>query len=597
MAALAAFALVCALPLGACKGCEDGGSGADAAETATIIAAPVPAPEGHLADLYVATPNATWARIQRGVGGAVGILPASAGGIVCALAGFDPGVAAEIDGAAPVHGVVSGDPVRPSWALAMKVIEPRKARAVLLDADTARFTAREVPLGPGSRASDLTELAPKVAAEPGAPALALTRSGYLVIASRAEELPRLGPYLVRTLPARAAPGQAAIVVDVPRSALAGVLGPRLGELWTSARGYLLAADERSRHEHGGKAPDFGDPATIVAALDGWVTRRTAVLADLQRVRLSIDVPEEGISLLATLTPQVEGPAARWVAAMQTGDGALVAGLPATSALAISLRDRDDDAKAQGTDLEKAMLAALGPRLPEADAKRVSSALADWTSARGEVVAASLQWDEPRGVAVVAPLRDEAAATRSVRSVLELSRASPFKDMLRVRDVTFTTEEASGLGTLQLATITRDAPSSPPSPSARGDAGALAGARPGKARVAPYGVAWVAGGSRLTVAVSEAAPALLRASARPERKLGDEPAIAASLRAIGGGASTLVVAQPLRFDPSRANLPAAPLVLALGRGRAAPGVESKDAFLRADVAFALLRDLARRQMGL
>ena len=63
-------------------------------------------------------------------------------------------------------------------------------------------------------------------------------------------------------------------------------------------------------------------------------------------------------------------------------------------------------------------------------------------------------------------------------------------------------------------------------------------------------------------------------------------------AIGGFISlaSVLVVQPLRFDAARANLPAAPLLIALGR-------KDKDATLRIDIANGLLRELARWQMGL
>ena len=77
---------------------------------------------------------------------------------------------------------------------------------------------------------------------------------------------------------------------------------------------------------------------------------------------------------------------------------------------------------------------------------------------------------------------------------------------------------------------------------------------------------------------------------PERSLGDEPAIARTFQELGPTTTALLVVQPLRFDPKRANLPAAPLVIALGR-------KDKNATLRIDVANALLRELARWQMGL
>ncbi|MCW5834373.1 MAG: hypothetical protein KIS78_18380, partial [Labilithrix sp.] len=60
-------------------------------------------------------------------------------------------------------------------------------------------------------------------------------------------------------------------------------------------------------------------------------------------------------------------------------------------------------------------------------------------------------------------------------------------------------------------------------------------------------------------------------------------------AVGSDASTVIVAQPLRLDPRRANLPTAPLGIAVGR-------RGRDAFVRVDVSDALLREAARWQMG-
>jgi hypothetical protein len=98
------------------------------------------------------------------------------------------------------------------------------------------------------------------------------------------------------------------------------------------------------------------------------------------------------------------------------------------------------------------------------------------------------------------------------------------------------------------------------------------------------------GGVLELAASEAPLATLAAAARPDRKLADEPAVARALAALGSTSSAVLLVQPLRFDRARAGLPAAPVVVALGRKEGA-------AVLRVDVANGVLRELARRQMGL
>jgi hypothetical protein len=398
------------------------------------------------------------------------------------------------------------------------------------------------------------------------------------------------------------PADGALVAEVPRAALGAVVRPKLEEAWASAKRFLLAEDERSRRAHGGRPPDFADPTAIVAAADGWVTRHLAVLGDLAALRLALAVTDDGLVLTSTLTPQPgDGAAARFTSAMATGDVAELAKLPAVSAVAWLTRDSDAARAAQAVEAERALGAALGGRLSELDAKRLRDVLEDVAKARGDLVASSLVWDEPQGLALRAEVRDAAAADRALRGIAELAKSGPFKELLRVRSVTTTSSEVSGLGKASTVTVARE-----PSRSLRrgpraddgagamrvpGDGGADdAGASGSPARRDDLGFAWRVEGGVLELAASEAPLATLAAAARPDRKLADEPAVARALAALGSTSSAVLLVQPLRFDRARAGLPAAPVVVALGRKEGA-------AVLRVDVANGVLRELARRQMGL
>lgn len=564
---------------------------------------PLPAPEGLLADVILPSPNASWGKLQRGIGGAVGILPASAGGIICAAAGLDPFVASEIDGAAPAFGAVAGDPTDAGYVIALKLLDLRKARGVLVDGDTARYTPREN--------GDITELLPK-GQDRGAPVVVgLSSNGYLLIARRSADLGRLSPYVTRTLARRELPAEGAVVLDVPRAALGSVVKPKLDDIWATAKSFLLAEDDRMRRDHGGRAPDFGDPKAIVGAADAWVVRHIAVVGDLEKMRIALDVIDDGVSVVATMTPAAGGgPASTWTESMKVGDVAPLASLPATSAVALMMRDGEEARAEQARELEKAVTSALGQRLAEADAKKLHDVLEDATKARGDVLVSSLVWDEPQSLSLRGPVRDAEAQARSLRGATELARVAPFKELLRVRDVTTSTEDVPNLGKASIVTVAREpareparrAVASPPSyPSSRGgDGGAPSGAAwgidagapapPRRAKKDELGLAWIIEGGALTLTTSDTPVATLSAMARPERKLVDEPAVARSLSALGSNSSAVLVVQPLRFDATRANLPAAPLVIALGR-------KEKKATLRVDVANGLLRELARRQMGL
>ena len=576
LAALLAFA--CAVSCSKCDREED------PAQTMKAAEAPLPAPEGLLADITMGTPNTSWAKLQRGIGGAVGILPASAGGIICTAAGLDPFIASEIDGAAPIYGVVAGDPASPSYVIAMKLLDMRKARVVLVDGETARYATRD--------AGAMTELVAKGQGNEPQVAVGLSPNGYILLARRSEDLAKLAPYVTRTLPKRPLPAEGALVFDVPRAALGAVMKPKLDELWASAKSFLLGEDERMRRNHGGRAPDFGDPKAIVGAADAWVTRRIGVIGDLEKMRIAVDIIEDGVSIVSTMTPAAGGGiATKWTDAMKIGDLAPLGALPATSAAALLVRDSEEDRAEQDHALEQAVTSALGPRLAEADAKKLHEVVEDVTKGRGDVLTSAMVWDDPQGLSLRAPIRDPEASARAVRGAVDLLKVAPFKDLLRVRDVTSSSEEVAGLGKASVATIVRE-PQKAPATARLGDAGAGAAAPKPAAhmRSDDLGVAWLIGGGVLSLATGDSPVAALRASAQPDRKLSDEPAVARSFTALANQASTALIVQPLRFDATRANLPAAPLFFALGR-------KDKDATLRIDIANGLLRELARRQMGL
>lgn len=561
-------ALVLAVGAAACSRCgsQPEAGAADAAEPA------VPAPADLLADLYVATPNASWGKLQRGVGGAIGILPPGIGGMVCTACGMEFSFADEIDGTSPAYGVIAGDPADPSWVLALKLVDLRRARGALVGDDVSRFTAKEVGDG-------VTEIVPKGTGKGDAhQPVALTKNGWMVVAKRAADLPRLAPYVTRTLPTRSLP-EGSITIDVPRVAIDKILAPKLDSAWASAKDFLLAQDARMRKEHGGRAPDYGDPQAIVAGLDAIVSGRLAIVHDLDRVRIAIDVGDQDVSMTATLAPAAGGGAAtKWVDGMKTGDASAVLRMPASSALAFSSRDSEADRAAQGAQIEKTMTDALGARVPEGDQKKIHDAVEAFSKARGDALAGAVVWDEPRAWFVRSSAADAAAADRALRTGIELTRVAPFGEMLRTKDVAIASEDAPGLGKASVATITRA-----PAPTKSSDAGA-----PKKPEKMTF--AWVVEGGALDVAYGEDALLALRASAKPEKKLDDEPAVKAALAPLGDRASTIVVAQPLRFDPKRANLPLAPVVIGVGR-------QDKTGLVRVDVSDGVLREVTRFFMGL
>jgi hypothetical protein len=267
-------------------------------------------------------------------------------------------------------------------------------------------------------------------------------------------------------------------------------------------------------------------------------------------------------------------------------------MPNGSALAFSVRDRDEDRAAQAADIERSVTQSLGARLAEPDAKRVHALVDDFAKARGETLGASLVWDEPHAWYVRSTVKDGDAAERAMKTAFELARASPFKEMLRAKDVAVAHEDVAGLGKAAVATMTRephDAGALPVPPLHLLGGSAPDGGAPSKKKDV-LAVAWIVEGGGLDLASGDDPLLALRGSVKPDRKLGDEPGITSAVASLGADASTIVIAQPLRFDPRRANLPTAPIVLGVGK-------REKAGFVRLDVADGLLREAARFLMGM
>jgi hypothetical protein len=536
---------------------------------------PVPAPEGILGEGIVAAPNGTWGRVQRGVGGALGIMPSTLGGLVCALSGIDPTLGPEIDGVAPAYFTLAGDPANPAFALAVRLVDPRRARLLLADGENARYTAREL--------AGMTLLAPKGGGS-GA-AIALTPGGFLVLGRETGDLEKLAPYTYRTLPTRPVP-ESAVAIDVPGAVVGGALRAALAGQWGSFKAEKLDQDAHMRAQHGGRAPDFGDPRALMESLDAAVQRRLALLGDVKSARITLDVGDDDLRAAVALTPaSADGPAAKALAAMRPGDVAPLLTAPGDSPMALVWRDDAAARESDAADIEAALVQVLGPRLPADDAKKVHTALGDWAKGRGDWLSFAVAWGASgRGLIARGAASSPDVLARGVREALELTRLPPFheplRSLLQVRDVTFHALEGSD-GKGSVATFAVDPREKP----AKGGAAAPPG-KPEK-----IGVAWTTTpASELRLAIAEDAPALLASSARPGRTLADDRAFAGVMDPLRDGVTLAIAAQPLRLDPARASMPTAPLVLAWGRkGGALWGY--------ADVSDLIVREVLRARMGL
>jgi hypothetical protein len=561
-----ALTLSLAIAASACASCRRGdattGSNADAARAEE---SPVPAPPGLLAEVWLRAPDDAWARLQRGAGGALALLPSTTGQLACALGGLDPELAPFVDGRSTSY-VALGDRASGSdvaWALAMPLRDGARAASLFVSADASRYATRvEGSLRIVSRVG--APLPAAVALAPG--------DRWLLVARDEVALLELGPYAYRTMPTKPPPASSSFAVAVaPQSALSGPISASLLSRWLAARGSLAASDDQERTTHGGRAPDFADPRAILDAADAAIRGRLAFLSQAQTARLEVDVADDRVRAdLAVVPGEGQAPARSFVDSMRPGDVLPLARAPSGSVLALLLRD-DADARAEGArDLATTFARVLGDRLKREDERAVQVALADWARGRGDWVMAAFPWGERRGMLVRTPAADREAAVRSVREIVGVSQRPPLGDLLgKVLSIGPASIGAAEVPSFGRATL----------------------ARFGTSLKAPaFGVAWGVRESDLFLAASEDASRFLAEESSPAQALGDDPFVGRALADLGSDAVFAAVAQPLRLHGDRAAGGSAPAILVLGR-------RGGNLWGRVEVSDTLVRELVRLSAGL
>jgi hypothetical protein len=517
---------------------RNGSTNAEARDGAALERA-IPAPQGLLARAWIRSPDATWGSVQRGVGGAVALMPSTTGEIACALAGIDPSFAPLVDGhqvsfalVAERGGIDGGATNGLGWALALPLVgDVQTLHPGAFGAGRRRVGGMRV-LTRQDRASH-----PAVGTAPG----------WLVIARDDEDLERLGPYTYRTMPTEPAPSSGApVVAIVAQTALGGTLAARLSSGWAGARDWLLARAEEDRARHGGRSPDFGDPSAIVEAADSVVQRRIALVASAQGARVEVGAGDGDVHAELIVTPGADdrdaGPTL--LEEMRPGDPLPLLDLPSDAPIALLVRD-DADARLRGAREFAAVLRrALGPRLRDDEARVLVSALDDWARARGDWMTVALRLGRSPGVILRAPVATDEAAQHAVNEIVALSRRPAIE-------------------------------------------GPLASLLHGVGRAG--GSVDVAGSVRdhhVVLAAGERAAKLLSVADSPSTRLGDDARVVRALSALGSSTTFALLAQPLRLDAARAgddSAPARPAILAWGK-------RDGDAWARVELADGLLKEI-------
>ena len=410
------------------------GTRTPAAGQALAVEPPVPAPAGLLAERVGPRAGRRLGKIERGVSGAVALLPPTAGEVACGFAGLDSSVARLIDGGATSYAVLgegSSAAEGVAWVVALPLTDWAAASAMLLVGGDA--AAPPVPDVAGMK---VVSSAGRPATVAVAPARGAGSRGWLVLASSQEASASFGPYAVRTMPTKAAPTEsAAIVADVPQSALAGPVPRWLGARWAESRAWLGARDDEQRAKHGGRAPDFGDPRPLVEALDGAVTGRIALLPASRGARVVVDAGDDDVHVELTLTPAGDASSTSAVPAMVPGDALPLARRRPTSpsrSWCATIRPRGRPTRPRSRRPSTRPWASASTRRTRSRRTRRSRTGSMRAETGGPPRSAWGLTDASRGVWLRTPAASAEASSSAVRELVDLSHRSASRMSWAVR---------------------------------------------------------------------------------------------------------------------------------------------------------------------
>ncbi len=464
--------------------------------TATPAALPSEPPVAAPADLattaVLASPDATWRKLQTMVGGVFTLAPPTFGGVLGSFAKV-PSLMTIVDGGAPAFGAADGSG---RWVIAAHVVTTSQARSTLIES--------KMTLEPKTDGIELLHHEDVWVGLGGQ---------YLLVGSSREAITSLGPYAYRTLPARKLP-ESALAATATAGALAGPARAEMLARIASTKRFLLDKDEEQRRAHGGRAPDLADPKPIVDAVESVASRYAMAITGMARADLALDIDDEGARAHVTLTPPAAGDARAFVDSFDGGGSLPLGASSADSVVTFFWLSGKPEREHAASDFAQLMTSALGTRIPAEDEAKVAASLARIAQARAGWAALSVSGGAMLGALLRLPTNDASAITQAIDGDVALAMRptwAKWEDDASVKKIERTPGGAA---------ITTD----------QGTVQAK----------------WVAHEGEVDVAVGLDASALL---APPARTLQNDAKVAAWLHDLRGDVSWALVARPLLLESS------------------------------------------------
>ena len=338
-----------------------------------------------------------------------------------------------IDGSRPASFVLAGNVLTPEWVI---VASARERRAVL-----AKFPSRGAARLVAPSSVSLERLPLTVATDPSgaAPFLVyLSSRGDLVVARDEASADLLAPYALFGLQPRAIDPAKAPTHDVsvrfPEAAMPA-LANVLRLKWTQIELRLAEQDAADRRAHGGKAPDFGDPAAMVATANTLVGTVTDYLADTGDVTLGLDASKEGTTLDVQI-PSKGGVWSKLLAGFTEGSGEPLSTEPMSTRLSFLGYGSSAVRAENGKALAAVLADIVKERVSAASKESLARAFASFGEHAGPALRVRLESDPLRAIVSSRPSETSTVAFKQAATdvVGVLQREPKLRELLRTSKI-------------------------------------------------------------------------------------------------------------------------------------------------------------------
>ena len=272
------------------------------------------------------------------------------------------------------------------------------------------------------------------------------------------------------------PAEAAIALRFSHVALESKLVPALRGLWAAYRTRLAHLDQTDRSAHGGRAPDFADPAQVILGADALVESLFGVLDGAATLELDFEPFADRLDVTVLLEPEAGSEVRAKLAALAAADARALLTLPRETQFALGLSRTSDEREAAGKAAGDDWVRLLGARLSERDAQQLRGVLSDWELGRGTQTSYGFLGGSEPGAFLVANVADAARLKRAGSGFFGLlalpGLRAPLVEFLGQPRVSDSAAPSDGLPNVTRKRLT------------------FAAAAPGKAPVPPLSFAWL-----------------------------------------------------------------------------------------------------------